>query len=918
MPERGPMLIELWSDLRYRMRALLRRDVVERELDDELHFHLEREADKYIQAGLAPNEARRRARLMFGGVEKTKERSRDARGTARVESLIQDFRYGVRSLRQHRAFSFTVVATLALGIGANTATFTLVDALLLRHLPVPHAEALVTIGDPAAVNQRWTGSPETDYVSYPLYLDVRDHNDVLSDLYANGSAGDVDAIIGADLTAQPEHPVARLVSSNFFRVLDLPAFAGRTFGSGEESVTSPSPVAVISYDYWQRRFSGDRAILGTVIRFNGAPVTIIGVTPPDFWGDIVGQPTDVWMPLSMQPVLQPRVNRLNDRASSWLVLMGRLAPNVNLDRARAMLPLIEAQAIRAHVSGIQLSRFEEDLKASPIRVEPGGRGFSEHREIYGSALVVIMAAVALVILVVCANVSNLMLARAVARGREMTVRLTLGAGRGRLVQQMLVESLILALTAGVLGSLVALWGGHVLLALVRGDPPVVLDVAPNATVLGFTASSTLACVLLFGLVPAIRLARLDLASVLRGGGRGLTGMAGRAGRIPLARLLVVGQIALSTVLLIGSGLLVRSMRQLLATDLGMDRDHVIMAHVATSRTTYSGARLQALEETARLRILALHGVDAVSYSAGGPFSGGHSAGHVTVSGFLARADSEGEVDIDYVGPGYFRALGIRLHRGRDFTSADLSTGAKASAISATMAKYYFRNRDPIGQTVTLDGETFRIIGVVGDAQYRDVRAKAVRRLYLTEGELNDHVRSFEVEIHVPGAVAPLIEPVRRALAAVDPTVPIEEVVPLVDRVRHSVARDALLTQVTTFFGTTALILAALGLYGITAYATSRRTSEFGLRSALGAEPWRVIGLVLCEAFGVATLGIALGIPLGLGATRLLSGALFGVSPLDPKSLGVALATLLLTALVASYLPARRAARVSPIEALRAD
>ncbi|HEY2853360.1 MAG TPA: ABC transporter permease [Gemmatimonadaceae bacterium] len=912
------MLTELWSDLRYRLRALLQRDAVERELDDELRFHLEREADKHIARGAAPNEARRRARLAFGGVENARERTREAHGTARVEWLIQDVRYGVRSLRQHRVFTLSVVATLALGIGANTAIFTLVDALLLRRLPVPQADQLVTIGDPAAVNQRWTGSPETDYVSYPLYVDVRDHNGVLSGLYANGSPGDVDAIIGADLAGPPEHPVVRLVSENFFDVLELRPLAGRTFSAADESISKPNPVAVLSYAYWERRFNRDHSAVGAVIRMNGVPVTVIGIMPAAFWGDIVGQPTDLWIPLSMQPALQPRVNRLNDRASSWLVLMGRLAPNVTLERARTVLPMLEAQAVRAHVSGIERSRFEEELKANPIRVERGGRGFSEHREIYGSALVVLLAAVALVILVVCANVSNLMLARAVARTREMTVRLTLGAGRGRLVQQILVESLLLAVTAGVFGSLAAVWGSQLLLAHVRGDPPVVLDVLPNASVLAFTAGSTLACVLLFGVAPAIRLARLDLATVLRGGGRGLTGAAARAGRMPVARLLVVGQIALSTVLLIGSGLLVRSMRQLLATDLGMDRDHVIMAHVATSRTNYTGARLNALEQAMRARILELHGVDAASYSAGGPFSGGHSSGHVTVSGFLARADSEGEVDIDYVGPDYFRALGTRLIRGRDFAVADMSKGAGVAAISATMAKYYFRDRDPIGQSVTLDDETFSVIAVVGDAQYRDVRGKLARRLFVPDLELSDRVRSFEVEVHVRSAIAPSIETVRQTLMGVDRSVPIEEVVPLVDRVRQSVAQDELLTKVTAFFGAIALVLAALGLYGITAYATTQRTGEFGLRAALGAEPWRVAALVLRQAVVVAMAGVALGIPLGLAATRLLSGALFGVHPLDLPSLGLTVTTLGLTTLIASYLPAWKAAKVSPSVALRAE
>jgi predicted permease len=911
------MMGELWSDMRYRLRALVRRADVERELDDELRFHVEREAEKYVRVGVPPDDAMRRARLRFGGVEYTKEQSRDARGTVWLEALIQDLRYATRSLRQHRAFSLTVILTLALGIGANTAIFALIDALLLRTLPVPHADQLVTIGDPAAVTARWTGSPTTDFVSYPLYVDVRDHNDVLSGLYANGSAGDVDVTIGADAAVAPEHPVTRLVSGNFFSVLELPAHAGRTFTPDDDRPSEPTPVAVISDAYWQRRFAGARAAIGSVIHVNGAPITIVGVAPPRFAGDIVGQPTDMWLPISMQPALQPRRNMVNDRETSWLVLMGRLAPGATLQQARAILPVIEADAARAHVTGVHRARFDEDLKASPIRIEAGGRGFSLHREVYGPALIILMAAVALVILVVCANVSNLMLARAMTRMREMTVRMSLGAGRGRLLQQLLTESALLALVAGALGLLAAVWGSHLLLAVVRGDPPVLLDVTPNALVLTFTAGTTLGCVLLFGLVPAFRVTRVDLATALRAHGRNLTGAATRVSRVPLAKALVVAQIALSTVLLIGSALLVRSMKQLLRADLGMDRDHVVAVHVATSRTNYLGARLLAFQRELMERVRAVPGVDAASYSKGGPFSGGHSSGHVSVQGFVARADSEGEVYYDNVGPDYFHAIGARVLRGRDFTSGDIDAGARVAAIDATMAKFYLRGLDPIGRSVTLDSETFTIVAVVRDVQYSDVRADPVRRLYLPDVDATERPKSFELQVHVRGAPGRFIEPVRQALLAADRTVPID-VTPLAERVRGSVSQDALLTQVTAFFGAIALILAALGLYGVTAYATTQRTGEFGLRAALGAEPWRVARMVLRDAVIVAMSGVTVGVPIGLLATRLLRGALFGVSPLDLPSLSVAVGTLVLTALVASYLPAWRAAKVSPLQALRMD
>jgi len=411
------MFAELLSDVRYRLRVLFARATVERELDEELRFHIEREAEKYERQGMGRAAALRRARLEFGGVEQMKEVSRDIRGTARLESIVRDLRYAVRSLRSRPAFALTVIVMLALGIGANTAIFTLVDALVLRPLPVPHPEQLVIVSNPSSENDSWVGSPVTDYVSLPLYQDVRARNTVLSDIYANGDAQDLDVTIGAGTDATAEHPHARFVTGNFFSVLGVPAYLGRTFTGAEDATPGEDPVVVITYDYWQRRFSGSRAAIGTVMHINDVAMTIIGVTPPGFRGDIVGEPLDLWLPMMMEPAIHPRMAIINDRKWSWLVMMGRLKPGVSLDRARAELTTVEANAVREHVSGRLLAQFENDLKEDPIPVMPGARGFSARRAEYGKALWVLMAAVGLVILVVCANVSSLMLARTVARGR---------------------------------------------------------------------------------------------------------------------------------------------------------------------------------------------------------------------------------------------------------------------------------------------------------------------------------------------------------------------------------------------------------------------------------------------------------------------------------------------------------------------
>ena len=916
------MLSRVLSELRYRLRALFSRASLEHELDAELRFHIEREAAEYERQGMSHDAALRRARLEFGGVEQMKEATRDARGVNRLESILRDARYAIRSLTSRPAFALTVIATLAVGIGANTAIFTLVDALLLRPLPVTQPKQLVIVSDPAEVNNNNVGDPETDFVSYLLYRDVRAANTVFTDMYASGWSGPIDVRIGSGAAATAEQPRARFVTGNFFSVLGVPAYAGRTFTAAEDETAGQDPVVVLTYDYWQRRFSGSFAAIGTVMRVNDVAVTIIGVTPPGFRGDIIGQPLDFWLPMMMDPVIQPGMNVLNDRGWSWLMMMGRLKPGIPLERARQEVSAIEANAIREHLSGLALSQFEEGLKQDPIHVVSGARGFSERRAEYGTALWVLMAAVGLVILVVCANVASLMLARSVARRREMTVRLTLGAARGRLIQQMLIESTLLAIVSSVLGLLAATWGTRVMMATVSASNmanPIAIDTAPDARVLAFTAAMTLACVLLFGLFPAFRATRVDLATSLRSGGRNLMGTARvAAGHIPFGRALVVAQIALSMLLLIGGGLLVRSMQQLLHSDIGVDRDHLVAVRVRTTRSPYVGARLTQFRRDLADRIARVPGVDAAAFADHGLFSGGASGFHVDVSGFVPQADSERQISLDRVGPNFFHAIGARLIRGRDIDRKDLGIGPPAVVINETMAKRYFGARDPLGATVTLDSVRYSIVGVVRDFQSSNVRGKPRREMYIVYNDPHSgESGQAKLSVHVRGDPARFVGPIRRAIEEVDHTLPIA-VDPVNDLVRGTVAQDVLLVDVTTFFCIVTLVLAALGLYGVTAYSTSQRTSEFGLRAALGAEPGRVTRMVLGEAIGVAVIGVLIGVPTGLTAAQLMKAQLFGVGTIDVPSLGIAIVVLVTTAVIASYLPARRAARVGPLEALRLE
>ena len=911
------MFSEVLSDIRYRLRALFSRASVEQELDAELRFHIEREADRYERQGMSREAALRRAQVEFGGVEQMKEASRDVRGTARLESILRDLRYAIRSLRSRPAFTLTVIATLALGIGANTAIFTLVDALLLRPLPVAHPEQLVIVSDPANVNSNWNGSPVTDFVSFPLYRDVRARNTVFSDMYANGQSGSLDVQIGASPDATVEQPHARFVTGNFFSVLGMRAYAGRTFTAAEDETPGQDPVAVLTYDYWQRRFSRSFSAIGSVMRVNDVAVTIIGVTPPGFRGDIVGQPFDFWLPMMMQPAIQPRQKMVDDRAWSWLVMMGRLKPGVTLAQARHEVRAIEANAIREHLSGRALSEFEGDLKETPIHVMSGARGFSERRAEYGKALWVLMAAVGLVILVVCANVSSLMLARVVARSREMTVRMTLGAGRGRLIQQMLVEGTLLAITSSVLGLLAAAWGTRVLLASVSASSPIAIDTVPDERVLAFTAATTLACVLMFEVLPAFRATQVDLAMSLRSHGRNVMGAA-RVGSIPFGRVLVAAQIALSMLLLICGGLLVRSMQQLLHSDIGVDRDHVVAVRVRTGRSTYVGERLGQLRRDLADRVGRVPGVDAVAFTDHGLFGGGSSRRDIDVRGFVPQADSEREVALDRVGPRFFHAIGALVIHGRDIEPRDLETAPPGAVINETAAKLYFGGRDPLGSVVRLDSVPYTVVGIVRDFQSSDVRSKPPREVYVAFNDPSTgETGAAKLVVHVRGDPSRFVEPIRRAVGEVVPTLP-TFVDPVTDLVRGTVSEDVLLVQVTMFFCVITLGLAALGLYGVTAYSASQRTSEFGLRAALGAQPGQVTRMVLGEAVRVAIMGIIFGVPAGLAATRLIRAQLFGVGAVDAPSLSIAIAVLVATAVVASYAPARRAARVGPLEALRLE
>ena len=900
---------------------------VEREVDAELEFHLAMRTRKLIAAGMEPSAAREEALRQFGDLGRVRaecvtinhQREQSRSRAMSLANFKQDALYAIRSLGKQKLFAAVVLLILALGIGANTAMFTLLDALLLRTLPVPAPHRLVTIGDPTRTSSFSTGSPRTDIFSYPYYKDLRDQNRSLSGLYASGRTGRLDVVIPEE-GAGIGHPRGRFVSGNFFTALGVQAARGRLFTQREDEAPGRDPVAVISYGYWQRRFAGNPAVVGKSITVNGAGLTIIGVAEQGFSGDIVGNAMDLWMPVMMQPLVNPHTDWLNNRGVNWLILMGRLAPRITLEAARSEIITLGTRSLRDHATGTDRENVERDLTKRPIQVAAGGRGFSYFRQSYGSAVITLMAAVGLVLLVVCANVANLMLARAVARGRELSLRMALGAGRLRLMQQLLTESVLLSLGGGALGLLVAVWGSSALLKLAGGGPsPIPLATHLDGRILGFTALLSLITATLFGVIPSLRSTRVDLATALRTQGRSVAGGSGKPGKLAAAKLLVVGQVALSLLLLVGTGMLVRSLRRLQQVDVGVPRESLAIASVDAQRAGYAGPRLNALIRDLTDRASRVPGAVAATASENGLFNGTESGAHVDVEGFIPRSDDDRQIAYDDVLPGYFSAIGARLLQGRDVEARDNESGPKVAVVNQTLAKFYFPKASPLGHHLTMDNVAYEIVGVVADVEEHDLRNAPQRRAYLAMMQLGGEVpKEFEIIARSGGDPARLIEPLTRAIRNADPQLLLSGVSTLTDLTTDSISQDILVAKVVSGFGLLTLLLAALGLYGVMAHASARRTTEFGLRMALGARPGTVTGMVLKESLLMVLGGVLLGLPAALLAMRLVQHQLFGVSPIDPPSLVFAAGVLLASALAAGYLPARRAARVAPLEAIRAD
>ncbi len=838
-----------------RVASLFRRRALDYQLDEELRFHLDMETDANRRRGMTAKAAEQAAHREFGGVERTKEIYRDRRGLPMLELLFRDLLYGLRTLRRSPGFTAVAVLSLALGIGANTAIFTLIDAVMLRQLPVRSPNELVTIGNPARPGGMSFGPLNLELFSLPLYRRLRERNSVFTGVFASGRINH----LAARIDGGGDEPIrGRIVSANFFDVLGVKPALGRTFVDDGDRLNAGNPVVVIAYDYWQKRFASDAAVLGRTVKLNGAPLTVVGVGPRGFTGEVVGEAADVWIPLSMQAAVSPGYDWFEKPDGNWLLLMGRLRPGVSLAQARAQAGTLAIQGA-IDLTGGSLSADEaRDVWRKGVTVELGGRGFSALRRQFSGPLLTLMIVVGLVLLIACANVANLLLARATSRRKEISVRLAIGASRARLVRQLLTESVLLAALGGAAGLFLAFAGTPVFLRMAAGDgSPVPLDVHPSTAMLAFTAGVSLLTGILFGLTPALRSTRVDLSSALKESGRGVAGNSGWQ----LGKLLVVAQVALSLLLLVGAGLFVRSLMNLEALDVGYSRSHIAVLRV--DPTAYSGyAMPQQLPFTRRLleHLHSIPGVTGVTVSENGIFGGTDSGSSgFQVEGYTSTRKEDLTASVDQIGPHYFSVVGVPILAGRDFDERDVAGSAPVAIINQTMARFYFGNRDPVGHVIVDDGTRYTIVGLAKDMKERALKSTTERRYYLPFYQITDRIYGFNFEVRTRGDAAQTISVIRRETQTFDRNLKILSLAPVSRLIDQSITDERLIAQLSGFFGVLALLLAATGLYGVMAYAISRRASEIGLRMALGAARSDVIGIVLRETLVLVAAGIAIGI-----------------------------------------------------------
>ena len=835
-----------------------------------------------------------------------------------MENLLKDIRYGLRGLLKRKGFAAIAVLTLALGIGANTAIFTLVNAVMLKSLPVQKPEELVLFSDMTGEGTSFEDSPRTgqwDRFSYLSYTYFRDHNQSFQEIAALRSGESQLSVRQTDSQANAAARASgHLVTGNYFSLLGVHAMRGRVL-TPEDDKPGAAPVAVISHRYWEKALNSDPSIIGRNVIINGTNFTVVGITPPEFFGVRIRRAPDYWLPLSFHPQIELQESFLTNQEAYWLMVMGRLKPGVSMDQANANVNLQLRQHLTELAGSELTAERQQGIQNTFVKLVDGQGGLSSLRRAYSKPLRMLLAIVGMVLLIACANVGSLLLSRAASRKAEISLRLALGATRWRIIRQLLAESMLLAFIGGICGVLLAQWGVYVLVGLVAKTSP--LDTTPDIGVLGFTAGVSIVAGLLFGLVPAIQASRTNLSSAMKEKTRTRGPL-----RFSLSSLMVVMQVGLSMVLLTGAGLFARSLVKLQNEEVGFDRENVLVLGIDPRLANYKPSELPALYQQIVERLGSLPQVRTVSMATYAPMSGTSRTSSIKVNGYTPQPDEDPVVQDILAGPKYAETLGLPLLRGRDIELRDNASAPRIGIVNQAFADHYFKDQNPIGLTFSFDEDDdkaaqLQIVGLVGDIRNDDPRKKPEPTVYRPILQIQGQ-GAYSCTIHVrtlsdPASVA---GPVRQMLNQIDDKLPIFGVTTLSDQLHENLNQERLIAQLVSFFGALALILASIGLYGVMAQGVVRRTSEIGIRMALGARGGNIAWMILRETLYLVLAGLIVGVPAALAGARAISSQLFGLSAIDPLTLVSAAIVLSVVAMLAGYLPAQRASRVNPLNALR--
>jgi predicted permease len=917
-----------------RLTSWVRTERAEERLRAEIEEHIALQTADNLRAGLPPEEARRQAVLKFGPIEAIKESYRDQRGLSFVESLLQDIRHTLRRLRKSPAFTATVILTLALGIGATTSIFTLVYAVLLKSLAVANPAELYRVGKEARCCY-WGGySQENEFsiFSYDLYEHFRDHTQGFAELAAFQAGGELLGVRRSGTGEGTQGYRGEFVSGNYFIMFGIRAYAGRLLTARDDQPNAP-PAVVMSYRLWQQRYGSNPSVIGGVFNIDDKPFTVVGIAPPSFFGDTLrNNPPDFFLPLNTEP-LTGAAGDIHQPDQYWLDLIGRVRPGAKPASIEAQMRVELKQWLRSHwgdMSANDRALFPEQT----LFLRPGGSGITSMREEYEHWLQILMMVTAFVLLIVCANVANLMLVRGMERQRETSLRLALGAQARRLVRQALTESILLALAGGATGLVIAFAGTsliiHLVFPRVAGLAGVPISASPSLPVLLFAFAVSLITGTIFGMAPAWMTTRVDPAQALRGAGRSTARPASLS-----RKTLVVFQAALSLVLLAAAGLLTTALHNLEHQNFGFAQNRRTLVTIDASLVDYPLNQLTLLYEHIQDSLSRIPGVSHVAICQYSPLSGNNWGAGVWIDGRPAPGPNDDVLAMwDRVTPGYFNAIGTPIMEGRGISRDDTATLQHVAVINEAFARKFFKNEDPIGKYFAQMGmgtsHQYRIVGITQDARYFDDFAKRVDPMYFVPEAQHDYLpktgkdvdpgshflHDIVIVTHQGASVSSAR--IRQAMASVDPNLPIISIGTLHEQVAAQFRQQRLIAQLTSFFGLLALILASIGLYGVTAYNVARRTNEMGVRLALGATPSQVAALVFRGAFALVGIGLLVGFPLALVAGRFLGSQIYGLNPYDPVVIFLAVATLGFSALVAAFIPALRASRISPSEALRAE